>query len=109
MDNIPVKVDGTTSLSASEFNSFYNGSKNLVLRSGQTLDIGNTNQVNEAVAKYASGGGFWYDDIGAADNYILLAITPTTGFFHPKEYFEGMQVGCAANASSTGSTASAII
>lgn len=88
MQDIATKVDGTSTLSAAEFNQIPSEMENLITTSGQTLSSGDLNQVAKAAANYAAIGAF-YTDSGIADAYVL---TNVGSFKAPSAYTNGMVV-----------------
>lgn len=71
---------------------------NLIINTGQTLDVNNLNQLGEAVAVMAAGGDF-YTDGGTANHYILTGV----GFKStPPALFNGMRVRFFPASSNTG-------
>lgn len=99
MDNLPVKVDGTTSLSATEFNNIPNEIENLVTTSGQTLGVDQF-QVSRAAGIYGSGGQF-FNESGVANAYVLL---PPGSKIAPSAYFAGLRVLFIAGNTNTSTT-----
>lgn len=61
---------------------------NLVINTGQTLNVDDLNQLGQAVAVMSAGGDF-YTDGGSANHYVLSGV----GFKSvPPAYFIGMRV-----------------
>jgi hypothetical protein len=100
MINIPTKVDGESTLPASEFNSLVNELKNLITSSGQSLDGGSTNQIARAVANYVASGDF-YTDGGSADTYSL---TIAGNKRSPTSLQDGLRARFRAGNSNTGAS-----
>jgi len=73
MLNIPTKVDGIDSLSATEFNSLNNELKNIIESTGQTLAGGDLFQIAKAAAFYA-GISTFYIDTSTVNSYVLSAV-----------------------------------
>lgn len=100
MQNIPTKVDGSTTLPASEFNQIPDELENAITDTGQTLSSGTLNQLSKAIAIYAAGGDF-YTDSGAADAYVLDLIGSKQA---PIAYFVGMRVRFLPSGTNTGAS-----
>ncbi len=100
MKQIPTKADGVgDTLSADEFNPNQDELENAVTKTGQTLSAGNTNQLGQAISKYASGGGGFYVDTGSANTYVLGGIG---NFLHSTVLFDGFKVSWLVNVTNTG-------
>lgn len=98
MKDIVTKFDGSSTYSADEFNPNMAELENAVTGSGQSLNAVNLTQLGEAMGRYASGGGFFYNDGGSSNAFVLTS--PLT-FVQPKAYFNGMMVMCVAASSVT--------
>jgi len=99
MKAIATKFDGSSTYSADEFNPNMTELENAVKTSGQSLNEVNLNQLGEAMSRYSSGGGLFYNEGGSGNAFVLTA--PST-FIMPKGYFDGMLVMCRAGFSATG-------
>ena len=88
MRDITTKTDGSSTLSAAEFNEIPGELENAITSSGQTLSSGDLNQLGKALGGYAAVGDF-YTDSGSANAYILTA---TTTYKAPTAYITGMKV-----------------
>jgi len=97
MRDITTKTDGSSTLSAAEFNEIPGELENAITSSGQTLSSGDLNQLGKALGGYASVGDF-YTDSGAANAYILTA---TTTYKAPTTYITGMRIRFKPGNSST--------
>lgn len=71
-----------------DLNGFKNENNNLIEGSGQTLNTGDNQQTNKAVAQYSMDGDF-FNDTGAANAYTLSAIGAKSG---PASYTDGLSV-----------------
>jgi len=69
MKDIPQKVNGDF-LDASEWNTLYDETKNIILSTSQTLSEADVFQLAKAAAIYAAEGDY-YEDTGTADTYVL--------------------------------------
>lgn len=69
MKDIPQKVNGDY-LDASEWNTVYDESKNVIVSTSQTLSESDVFQIAKAMAIYAAEGDY-YEDTGTADTYVL--------------------------------------
>jgi len=101
MKDIATKTDGVSTYSAEEFNPNMTELENAVLKSGQTLNEVNLDQLGEAMGRYGAGGADFYTDSGIANGYVL---TGTLSFITSKIYFDGMRVVFTAGNSSTGAS-----
>lgn len=88
MQNIPTKVDGVSTLPASEFNNMVNSLENAITDCGQTLSLADEHQLSKSMSIYAAGGDF-YTDSGTANNYVLTAVGAKQT---PIAYINGMRV-----------------
>lgn len=88
MQNIPTKVDGSTTLPAAEFNQIPDELEQAITDTGQSLSGGILDQVSRAMSIYAAGGDF-YTDSGAADAYVLSVIGSKKA---TDAYFVGMKI-----------------
>lgn len=88
MRDITIKVDGTTNLSAGDWNANQAELENIVTSTDQTLDPAggadtDLNMLPKAVAGYA-GAGWAYQDSGSANTYVLSIasnLKPITKYF----------------------------
>jgi len=98
-----VFIDGVSppSLQAADCNGYTNENNILISSTGQPLQVGDNKQTTEAVSNYASGGGYFYQDSGAANAYLL---SPVGAKLAPKDYFEGMHITFLPAASNTGAS-----
>lgn len=71
-----------------DLNGFKEENNNLIVGSGQTLDIGDRQQTHRAVAQYSAAGNFFIDS-GAANAYVLSPVAPAIA---PAAYTEGMLI-----------------
>ena len=90
MKNIATKVDGSSTVDASELNSGWSEQKNLVNDTGQTLSAADDFQTSKAMAVNASGADF-YKDSGVANVYVVSK-PGTSSLRSPPAYFDGMSV-----------------
>ena len=81
------KVDGNT-VAAAEWNQLAD-IDNAITTGGQTPSTGDLNQLGKSMAAYAAQGGFFGTDSGAADAYVITAISP---FMDPETLKDGMTV-----------------
>lgn len=88
MQDIATKVDGSSTLSAAEFNQIPTELENAITTTGQALSSGDLNQIGKSMASYAAVSGF-YTDSGAADAYVLTAIG---SYKSPIAYTNGMSI-----------------
>lgn len=98
MLNVGTKTDGSSTLDASEFNSFMLELENMVTMSGQTLNGAVTQQLANALSIYAAGGAS-YVDSGTANAYVLAPIGTKVA---PIAYFDGMEVAFKIGNTNTG-------
>lgn len=103
MRDIATKVDASSNLTASEFNSFMSELENAVTRSGQSLDSGlgpdtDLFQLARAILLHAQAGKS-YQDGGSANSFVLTAVQ---SYQQPTAYFDGMTVIFKAAATNTG-------
>lgn len=89
MKFIEQKTDGNSSLSAQEFNPNQDELENIVTDAGLVLNQDDKKQAGQAMARYGGGGADYFQDSGAANAYILIAVGP---FVRSADYFEGMTV-----------------
>lgn len=87
MKDIVIKNTGDT-YQSSEFNTFYQNSKNQVVSSGQTMSEADLTQGSKALAIYAATSTF-YTDGGTAGDYIL---SPIDTLLAPDALIDGMLV-----------------
>lgn len=101
MQDIGTKVDGVSTLPASEFNQIADELENLIEDAGLTLSGADVEQVSRAVGIY-SARGTYYTDGGSANAYTL---TPAGSHLVPSAYLTGMIVRFKpANANTGAST-----
>jgi len=88
MKDVPAKSTGSQ-YSAEEFEKGLNEeSKNLVESSDQVLSASDQFQMAKATTNYSSAGDFFVDS-GAADAYVLSAISPRQA---PTKFIDGMRL-----------------
>lgn len=104
MRDLSAKIDGSSTLSGAEFDSFNVELENAVTSTGQTLDSAagpDTDQQQLARALVlAAQGGASYDDSGAANTFVLAA--KRSALVQPESYLDGMTVSFRAAATNTG-------
>lgn len=88
MQNISNKSDGSTTLTASEFNSMLDELENIVNTSSQTLSGSDEFQLSKSIAAYAAVADF-YTDSGTANAYVLTSVGSLKS---PNQYYNGMRV-----------------
>lgn len=81
------KQDGVSTLGADEWNQIAE-INNLILSSGQSLDVNLTDQIAKAIANYTNSGNF-YTENGVANSYTLIG---AGSFKTPTAYINGMVV-----------------
>lgn len=105
MRDIATKADGTTNLSAGDWNANQSELENIVTSTDQTLDPAggvdtDLNMLAKAAAGYA-GAGWAYQDSGAADAYVLAIasnLKPIT------KYFDNLMVAFKPGNNNTGAS-----
>lgn len=104
MRDITTKADGSSNLTAAEFNSFMVELENAVTASGQALDAAagpdtDSQQLPRSILLHALAGAS-YQDSGVANTHVLAAVQ--SNFQQPTAYFDGMVVRFKAAATNTG-------
>ena len=100
MYNIPTKVDGISTLPASEFNSLVNELKNAITTSGQNLSGSDAQQVAKSMADYVINGNF-FTDSGTANAYVLTVVGNKVA---PTAYADGFIVYYLVGNTNTGAS-----
>lgn len=101
MRDIATKVDGSSTLSAAEFNDIPGELENAITSTGQALSSGDLNQLGKAMATYTGLSDF-YTDSGSANAYVLTAVGSLKS---PASYVSGMRIRFKpANANTTAAT-----
>lgn len=100
MENIATKTDNISVLPASQFNNnLRNELQNSVTTSGQSLSAANLNQLGQAMGRYGSGGGDFYQDSGSTNSYFLTGVG---SFIKPAINFDGKRAVFIAASANTG-------
>jgi hypothetical protein len=86
MQNITDKIDGSTTLSAAEFNSLKNELQSFITESGQTLSLAVVDQIRKAVSNY--GRSLFVEDSSGTPN-VLTLLRPNS-FTDSNSYYDGM-------------------
>jgi len=98
MEPIPPKSPGDFLLS-SEFNSFFDGSQNAIIDSGQTLTATDAFQLSRAMAINAMGSDFFQNSGSTVNNYIVTSVGSKRA---PQTLFNGMRVRFRPSVNNTG-------
>ncbi len=105
MRDIATKVDGTTTLAATDFNATQGEVENIVLSADIALNPAggpdtNLNMLGQAVSGYANAGAT-YQDSGIADAYVLSI---ATNLKPPVKLFDNLTVTFKAGNTNTGAS-----
>ena len=104
MENIADKIDGTSTLPASEFNSHKNEIQALITESGQTLALATTDQLRKAVSIF--GRSLYCEDSSGIPNILTLA--RPNSLTDVNAYYDGMTVMFSTPNANTGATTATV-
>ena len=99
MKNIPLMIDGQTSLLADDFNQIPGELENSITGSGQALNGGDLNQLGKALTKSCCAYDF-YEDTGTVNSIVLNSV----GHQPLLSYTNGLRVRFHTSNSNTGAT-----
>jgi len=104
MTNITDKIDNASTLSAEEFNSHNNELEQLVVESGQTLDLATVDQLRKAVSTF-SRAMYCQDSSGTAN---VLTLSRPNSLTDINEYYDGMAVTFSTSNTNTGAATATV-